>query len=228
MKFYRINEQIEAQLKEILSNIRLSMNGVIADSMREKGIVYKQNYGVALTDLRKLAATIAPSQELAQRLWIEGWRETYILSVFLQPIENFTATLAIERIKSAPQKEIIDVLCLYLLSKTEFATNLCVDLVNSENENCQITGFMLASRVYSQLSDIQIQQIIKKSVLLSETENYNIYKSVGICLGRLCRTSQENASKITDIMGNFCVSKIPSQCAIADELKQELDFLINL
>ncbi len=228
MKFYRINEQIEVQVNEILQNIKLSMNGVVADSMREKGIVYKQNYGVELTDLRKMALTIAPSKELAQRLWLEAWRETLILSVFLQPIENFTATMAIERIKSAPQKEIIDVLCLYLLSKTEYACDLCVDLINSENENCQISGFMLASRIYSQLSELQIQQIIEKSVQYSDTENYNIYKSAGICLGRLCRTNRDNAIKIANIIAKFSESKIHSQRVIANEVKQELDFLLNL
>jgi hypothetical protein len=204
------------------------MNGITADSMTKKGVVYKRNFGVELTALREMAKSFSPSPDLSQRLWLIGWRETLILSVFLQPLEGFTAKQAIDRIISAPQKEIIDVLCLYLLSKTEYAPALCVDLLNHENENCRVASFMLASRIYNQLTDSQIEQIIEKSVEYSETDNFQRYKSIGICLGRLCRTSNENATKIAKIVENFRQSKMPSQCAIADEVKQELDFLINL
>ncbi len=228
MDFYMANEQLDAQILKIKQKIQLSMNGVTTDSMTNKGVIYKLNYGVELPVLREMAKSFTPSPDLAQRLWLIGWRETLILSVFLQPIEDFTAKQAIERIIAAPQKEIIDVLCLYLLSKTEFAPALCMDLLNNENENCRLGGFMLASRIYNQLSEWQIEQIIDKSVTYSETDNYQRYKSIGICLGRLCRTSKENANKITGIVKNFRQSKIPSQRAIADEVKQELDFLLNL
>lgn len=228
MDFYIANEHLDAQILKIKQKIQLSMNGVTADSMTKKGVIYKRNFGVELTALREMAKTFTPSPDLAQRLWLIGWRETLILSVFLQPLEGFTSKQAIDRIISAPRKEIIDVLCLYLLSKTEYAPALCLDLLNLENENCRIAGFMLASRIYNQLSEWQIEQIIEKSVEYSETDNFQRYKSIGICLGRLCRTSNKNATKIAKIVENFRQSKMPSQCAIADEVKQELDFLINL
>jgi len=204
------------------------MNGVTADSMVEKGVIYRKNFGVELTVLREMAKSFSPSTDLAERLWLIGWRETLILSVFLQPLDSFTPKQAFERISAAPQKEIIDILCLYLLSKAEFATSLCLDLLNTDNENCRIAGFMLASRVYNKLNEKQIGQIIEKSETLSDTDNFQRYTSIGICLGRLCRTSTDNATKISDIVENFRISKIASQHAIANEVKQELDFLINL
>lgn len=228
MDFYIANEQLDAQILKIKQKIQLSMNGVTTDSMTKKGVIYKQNFGVELPVLREMAKTFTPTPDLAQRLWLIGWRETLILSVFLQPLEGFSAKQAIERTISAPQKEIIDVLCLYLLSKTEYAPALCVDLLNLENENCRIAGFMLASRIYNQLTEWQIEQIIEKSVAYSETDNFQRYKSIGICLGRLCRTSSENATNISNIVENFSQSKKPSQYAIADEVKQELHFLFNL
>jgi len=204
------------------------MNGVTADSMVEKGVIYRKNFGVELTVLREMAKSFSPSTDLAERLWLIGWRETLILSVFLQPLDSFTPKQAFERISAAPQKEIIDILCLYLLSKAEFATSLCLDLLNTDNENCRIAGFMLASRVYNRLNEKQIEQIIEKSETLSDTDNFQRYTSIGICLGRLCRTSTDNATKISQIVENFRISKIASQHAIANEVKQELDFLINL
>lgn len=228
MDFYIANEQLDAQILKIKQKIQLSMNGVTTESMTKKGVIYKRNYGVELPVLREMAKSFTPSFDLAQRLWLIGWRETLILSVFLQPVQGFTTEQAVERIITAPQKEIIDVLCLYLLSKTDFASALCLDLLNHENENCRIGGFMLASRVYNQLTQWEIEQIIDKSVDLSETDNYQRYKSIGICLGRLCRTNKDNATRVAEIVENFRLSKKPSQCAIADEVKQELDFLLNL
>jgi len=228
MKFYMANEQLDAQISLIKRKINLSMNGVTADSMKSKGVNYKHNFGVELPVLREMARSFSPSQDLAQRLWIMEGRETMILSVLLQPIEKLTTELAIERIKSAPQKEIIDVLCMYLLSKADFSAQLCIELLMYENSNCRIAAFMLASRIYNKLTVNQTESIIESCITLAEIDDYQLYKSIGICLGRLCRTSKDVAQKISAIVEKFQGSESPSHNCIANEVKQELDFLINL
>ena len=44
---------LQNELKEIRTQLRLAMNGVISTSMREKGIVYKLNFGVPLPEIGK-------------------------------------------------------------------------------------------------------------------------------------------------------------------------------
>ena len=39
-------ESLQDEIREIRKQLRLAMNGVISTSMREKGIVYKLNFGV--------------------------------------------------------------------------------------------------------------------------------------------------------------------------------------
>ena len=39
---------IKEQLKDIKTQLRLSMNGAVSQSMREKGLLYKLNFGVEL------------------------------------------------------------------------------------------------------------------------------------------------------------------------------------
>lgn len=39
---------IKEQLKDIKTQLRLSMNGAVSRSMREKGLVYKLNFGVEI------------------------------------------------------------------------------------------------------------------------------------------------------------------------------------
>ena len=45
---------LQNELKEIRTQLRLAMNGVISTSMREKGIVYKLNFGVPLPKSSRL------------------------------------------------------------------------------------------------------------------------------------------------------------------------------
>ena len=51
-----MNEQIHEKLKSIKQSFRLLMNGVASQSMRQKGVSYKINWGVPLPELQKMAA----------------------------------------------------------------------------------------------------------------------------------------------------------------------------
>ena len=70
---------LQNELKEIRTQLRLAMNGVISTSMREKGIVYKLNFGVPLPEIKQIVATHKPDSELAAALWKEDIREFKIL-----------------------------------------------------------------------------------------------------------------------------------------------------
>lgn len=47
---------VKEQLKDIKTQLRLSMNGVVSQSMREKGLDYKLNFGVELPRIKSIAA----------------------------------------------------------------------------------------------------------------------------------------------------------------------------
>ena len=71
---------IKEQLKDIKTQLRLSMNGVVSQSMREKGLNYKLNFGVELPRIKSIAAAYEKNHELAQTLWKEDIRECKILA----------------------------------------------------------------------------------------------------------------------------------------------------
>ena len=62
---------VKEQLKDIKTQLRLSMNGVVSQSMREKGLDYKLNFGVELPRIKSIAAAYEKSHDLAQALWKE-------------------------------------------------------------------------------------------------------------------------------------------------------------
>ena len=69
---------LHEQLKEIKTQLRLSMNGAVSQSMREKGLVYKLNFGVELPRIKAIAGEYEKDHSLAQALWKEDIRECKI------------------------------------------------------------------------------------------------------------------------------------------------------
>lgn len=59
---------LHEQLKEIKTQLRLSMNGAVSQSMREKGLVYKLNFGVELPRIKQLPENMKK---------ITHWRKPY-------------------------------------------------------------------------------------------------------------------------------------------------------
>ena len=71
---------VHETIKEIKAKFRLYMNGVISQSMRDKGMGYKLNFGIEYPRIKEIAAGYQPDHELAQALWKEDIRECKIMA----------------------------------------------------------------------------------------------------------------------------------------------------
>ena len=71
-----MDNNIHETIKDIKSKFRLFMNGMVSQSMREKGMEYKLNFGIEYPRIKEIAAGYEPDHELAQALWKENIRET--------------------------------------------------------------------------------------------------------------------------------------------------------
>ena len=109
-------------VREIKGKLRLFMNGVLSQSLREKGLKYRLIFGVELPRLREIAAGYEQNHELAQALWKEDIRECKILAAYLQPAESFDAELADFWMESVHNTELADYLCMALLRRLPYAS----------------------------------------------------------------------------------------------------------
>ena len=112
---------IKEQLKDIKTQLRLSMNGVVSQSMREKGLNYKLNFGVELPRIKSIAAAYEKNHELAQTLWKEDIRECKILAGLLQPVETFFPEIADIWVENMPNIEIAELTCMNLFQHLPYA-----------------------------------------------------------------------------------------------------------
>ncbi|MBP7357774.1 DNA alkylation repair protein [Xylanibacter oryzae] len=144
-----MNEETHERLKSIKQSFRLMMNGVAAQSMREKGIVYKINWGVPLPLLKKQAEEIGPDYDLAIELWKEDIRECKILAIMIMPIDRMLPEITDLWMEQTPTQEIAEVAAMYLYQKLEYAPVIAYEWIASDNILYQLCGYNILSRLFS-------------------------------------------------------------------------------
>ena len=225
MEYFLENPEIEKQITEIQKKIRLSMNGIVSDAMKDYGFTYKKNFGVQIPQLKQLALNYKPSYHLAQRLWAMKIRETMLLASLLQSTETFSEKDADEWTESIDNIELAEQTCMNLFSKLPFAKTWSLKLISSDNEWKQTIGFILITRL-KELFDIQdIEKISDTGIKLLDTDNYNLYKSISVCLARLCRNGKELAMLIQSKISSFKNSEKTAFKLAFDEIAIETSFL---
>jgi 3-methyladenine DNA glycosylase AlkD len=201
------------------------MNGITADYMKNSGIIYKLNFGVSIPRIKEIAQGYKPNSDLADRLWVIGIRETMIMSTLIQPIEGFKIEKAMSRIDGTDKMELVEQLSMNLLAKLPYATTLCTQCINSPRLWTQITGFMLLLRIYQQFSKSELIQLIDKTFELADTNEFHLYKAIGLSLSRCCRKDASVATYILEKIKMKADKDSDALRYIANELKQETEFL---
>lgn len=201
------------------------MNGVAAQSMEEKGLRYKQNYGVELPRLKQIISTISPNHQLAQQLWSLKIRETMILATLLEPTNEFSIQNARNWLKDIEQIELVEQTSMNLFSKLPYAKSLAAECIFSENRWTQIIGLTTAARIISLFESEEIEEVLKRIVVLSDTEDYYLYRSISVCLARFCRKGEKVAELISKKFEQYKNSHKMSFRYIHSEISEEISFL---
>lgn len=152
------SEEIHEAVRLIKQELRGMMNGVVSQSMREKGLAYKVNFGVELPRLQDYAAELRQRFEsgederysLALRLWSENIRECRLLAGMLMPPEAMdeqTAELWIEQMHFPEEAECT---VMHLFQHLNFAADLAFRWIAREEPMFQYCGWLLMARLFMQ------------------------------------------------------------------------------
>ena len=142
------------QLKAIKTQLRLAMNGAASQSMREKGLVYKLNFGVELPRIKEIAALFPKDHQLAQALWKEEIRECKILATLLQPIESFYPEIADIWVERITTQEIAELASMNLFQHLPYAPQKSLQWMASEEPMTQACGLLTAARLLMKKGDL--------------------------------------------------------------------------
>lgn len=137
-------------LRAIKARFRLFMNGPVSQSMREKGLDYKLNFGIEYPRIREIAADFPKDHKLAQALWKENIRECKILAALLQPLDSFCPELADIWIEDMHYPELAQYTVMNLFQHLPYAPQAVFRWMADEREYFQLCGFLLMARLLMQ------------------------------------------------------------------------------
>jgi len=143
-----MNVKTEQQLREIKQSFRQMMDGVVAQSMREKGLDYHLNWGATLPRLQEMAATLGKDYHLAIALWKENVRECKILATMVMPADEVLPEIVDLWMEQTETIEIAEQSVMNLYQYLPYAPVKAYEWMASPHELYQLCGFHVISRIF--------------------------------------------------------------------------------
>lgn len=137
----------DEQMRAIKRQFRRAMNGIVAAGMRERGVVYRVNFGLTLPLLKRIASQYTPDRTLAERLWGEQVRESKMLATWLYPADEMTWDRACRWVDEIPYAEIADLCCMNLFSRLPYAFALAAHAAAQPGDMALYTAVRLWNRL---------------------------------------------------------------------------------
>ncbi len=143
-----MNEKIQEQVKDIKKSFRLLMDGKTAQSMRDKGMVYKLNWGASIPMLYEKAQEIGKDYDLAIELWKENVRECKILATMLMPADQMLPEVVDIWMEQTDSQEIAEQAAFNLYQHLPYAADKAFQWLASDKELYQLCGYHILTRLF--------------------------------------------------------------------------------
>lgn len=213
-------------IRDIRKRCRMAMNGIASASMRGYGLNYKLNFGVSIQKIKEIAARYESDKDLAETLWLDGTRELKILATLLYPTEQFTIETANRWVAQIPNQEIREQICVNLFQTTDFADEVGLEWINSEDDNVRSTGYwLLVRRLLTKTFNNTIQLDTFKYIWKDiSSENVSLRNAATLFLKNTGKITPQLADQILEKVTVFKNSESPIQKEIYDSLSFEFEF----
>lgn len=222
-----MDNNIHETIKDIKSKFRLFMNGMVSQSMREKGMEYKLNFGIEYPRIKEIAAGYEPDHELAQALWKENIRECKILAGLLQPVDTFYQEIADIWIEGMDYPELAEYTVMNLFQRLPYASEVVFRWMADEREMFQLCGFLLMARLLmkgEKLNERAEAEFLDQAYTAVEGDCGPVQKAASVALRKYAQQSRENKRTVSKQLGIWAKSEKPAVRALAEEIKADLEF----
>ncbi len=229
MENSEIREKEHEKLQAIRKQLRLCMNGVIATSLREKGMNYKLIFGVPLPEIRQIARMYQPDVDLAEALWHKNVREMKILATMLYPSDVFLKETALRWIDEVPYQEIAEQLSAHLLSASpdrEAIVSICLGDGGggAYRRSC---GFLCVANLCIREEKLSPET---ETLFLSEAKKELAagvsltQQAASLALKRFGRLSAGQAAEVLQLIGEFQHCGKPEQEEFYKDIRFEFEY----
>lgn len=220
---------MENKLKQLRTQLRLAMNGVVSTSMREKGLNYKLNFGVSLPKIKEIAAAYSKDASFAEVLWKQDVREMKILATMLYPVEDFTPEKAEQWACQTTNQEIAEQYVFNLLQEVPYALSFAAKAILSEEEYVSVIGFLLYARLClrgDEIPEAEATQLIDRAVAILEGGYSLRQRAALLALKHYGRKTPEQAAKVLSAVNHFKHSDSPEINEYYEDISFEFDYYL--
>lgn len=141
-------EEIESKIKELKRGFRLVMNGSASQSMREKGLDYRLNWGVPFIQLKQMAADLPHDYDFAIALWKEDIRECKILATLLMPHDKMPEEVAEIWMEQTHSQEMAEMQAFNLYQYVSYAPKLAYRWMALDDTVKEICAYDILGRLF--------------------------------------------------------------------------------
>ena len=219
-------EQLHQRLKDIKTQLRLSMNGAVSQSMREKGLVYKLNFGVELPRIKGIAAGYEKDHSLAQALWKEDIRECKILAGLLQPVESFLPEIADIWVEDIRNIEIAELTSMNLFQHLPYAPAKSFHWIASEDEYTQVCGFLTIARLLMKKGDMTERasgELLDQAICAVHSDSYHVRNAALLVIRKYMQHSEEHAFQVCRLVEGMADSTLEGEQMLYNMVKEETE-----
>lgn len=141
-------EEIDNKIKELKRGFRLVMNGPASQSMREKGLDYRLNWGVPFIQLKQMAADLPHDYGFAIALWKEDIRECKILATLLMPHDKMPEEVAEIWMEQTHSQEMAEMQAFNLYQYVSYAPKLAYRWMALDDTVKEICAYDILGRLF--------------------------------------------------------------------------------
>lgn len=189
-----MNEETHQKLLKIKRSFRLLMSGPTSQSMTQKGLGYKINWGVPFIELKKMALEYGKDYELAIELWKEDIRECKILATLIMPAEKMLPEITDIWMEQVKSQEMAEMLAFNLLQHVDYAPAIAYEWIATDKTLCEIAGFQLLARLFAngqEANERGINEFLDQAAVALQGDNMGIKHAAANCVLRFADLGEE-------------------------------------
>lgn len=189
-----MNEETHQKLMQIKRSFRLLMNGPTSQSMTQKGVDYKINWGVPFIELKKMALEYGKDYDLAIELWKEDIRECKILATLIMPAKRMLAEITDIWMEQVKSQEMAEMLAFNLLQHVDYAPVIAYQWMASDKPLYQIAGFQLLARLFAngqEANERGINEFLDQAAVALQGDNMGVKHAAANCVLRFADLGEE-------------------------------------
>lgn len=213
---------------ELLSRLRVEMNGAVVEAMETRGISYTLSYGVSIPTIRDIAAAYHPDHELARFLFVQQVRELMLCAVYIDDPKRVTPAQMKHWGQLLDNAELTEHVATGLFAGAPASLSMALEWMEEESPFLVYAGFLMAGKkladpnVHETVWAADVVTALDRALRSADHPGY-ARRAAATALARCAACSPLLLGRVRKIAESY--RSLPALREVAEELSWQLDEL---